>query len=254
MSSLANQRYQIIDVLRGSAIALMFIYHFCYDIHYFGHVTIQFNTDPFWISFRTLIVSLFLSVVGISLQVAHARHWQTRSFFKRLGWLAGAASLVSLSSYIMFPNSLIWFGILHFILVASVLGLLFLKLYWLNLVLGVSVILTYLNFQHPVFDLTALQWLGLGTFAPKTEDYVPIFPWFGVVLIGLFLGRYFFLRVSHESAKGDSLGPDSLGSWHSPHPVFTTLALAGQHSLIIYLIHQPIFMGLIYVVTELLRA
>lgn len=243
MSSPVTNRYFLIDVLRGAAIGLMFIYHFCFDLNYFGHLQIRFNSEPFWINFRTLIVSLFLGVVGISLQLAHARHWQPNAYFRRLGWLFGAAMLVSLSSYLMYPNSMIWFGILHFITVASLLGLLFLKFYYLNLVLGILIIFTHINFEHVLFEQPALQWIGLMTRRPLTEDYVPLFPWFGVVLIGMFMGGWI---------KSQQTVPTWLG-WQSSHPVVTTLAFGGRHSLLIYLIHQPIFIGTLYLITQLTR-
>lgn len=243
MSSTATNRYFLIDVLRGSAIGLMFIYHFCFDLNYFGHVRLDFNHQPFWLGFRALIVSLFLGVVGISLQLAHTRHWRARPFFQRLGLLVGAALLVSLSSYLIYPNSFIFFGILHFIAVASLLGLLFLKLYYLNLILGVLVISIGLTVSQPFFDQPALQWFGLVTHKPITEDYVPLLPWFGVVLIGMFLGRW---AVTQQPI------PAWL-QWQNEHFVSRTLAFGGKHGLLIYLLHQPILLGLLYLITRLVN-
>jgi len=230
-------------VLRGGAIALMIVYHFCFDLNYFGHVRLDFNHDPFWLGFRTLIVSLFLAVMGFSLQLSHAGHWRRRAFFIRLGWLVGAATLVSLSSYMMYPKSMIFFGILHFIAVASLLGLLFLKLFYLNLLLGAAIILLGVNFAHPWFDQPALQWLGLMTHKPITEDYVPVLPWFGVVLIGLFAAQWIARQPT----------PPNWIHWQSRHWLANTLSFGGRHSLIVYLLHQPILLGLLYLLTILSR-
>ena len=243
MTSQSIQRIPLIDLCRGSAIGLMFIYHFCFDLDYFGYFEFNFNHHPFWLSFRAIIVSLFLSVVGFSLYLAHARGLHQRAYLKRLGLLLGAAALVSLSSYVMYPKSWISFGILHFIAAASVLGLLFLRLGYLNLLLGIGIIVLTFSYEDPFFNQTALQWSGLGTRTPHTEDYVPIFPWFGVVLIGLFLA-WWLLRQQN---------PPSWLYWHSTHPAITTLRFAGRHSLLIYLLHQPVFLGLLYVVTQLLK-
>ena len=243
MTNTFIQRIPLIDLCRGSAIALMFIYHFCFDLDYFGYVQFDFNHHLFWLSFRAVIVSLFLSMVGFSLYLAHARGWRRKPYLKRLGLLLGAAALVSLSSYSMYPKSWIFFGILHFIAVASVLGLLFLRLAYLNLVLGVAIIVITFNYEHPIFNQAAMQWLGLGTETPFTEDYVPLFPWFGVVLIGLFLA-WWLQQWSN---------PPAWLYWHSSHPVVTTLRFAGRHSLIIYLLHQPLLLGLLYVITQVLK-
>ncbi|MDH5180544.1 MAG: DUF1624 domain-containing protein [Gammaproteobacteria bacterium] len=243
MSSSATQRLLPVDLLRGGAIVLMFIYHFCFDLNYFGYVAFRFNTDPAWINFRILIVSLFLFTVGISLQLAHGRQWRPDAFYRRLALVAGAALLVSLSSYTMYPKTMIWFGILHFIALAGLLGLLLLRFYYLNLLLGVLVILAFHNLEHPFFDQPALQWVGLMTRRPQTEDYVPLIPWLAPMLFGLFAGRWIINQTT-------------LPGWltfRSTHPVLTTLAFGGRHSLLIYLLHQPIFLGMLYLVSRVIK-
>lgn len=239
----STQRYDLVDVLRGFAIALMFIYHFCFDLDYFKFAEFDFNTHPFWLNFRSLIVSLFLCTVGISLHLATAKGLKPRRFRRRLLLLIVYASAISLVSYLMYKDSMIFFGILHFIAVASVLGLLFVRFYWANLVFG-SVIITLGNtFQHGLFDTPTLQWVGLMTHKPLTEDYVPLFPWFGVVLVGLFLGKLIF----QHKVKSFSL----INNWQGRDPVSQTLAFGGRYALHIYILHQPIFMGILFVVTQL---
>lgn len=228
-------RKQVFDLLRGVAIALMVVYHFCFDLNYHGFTHFDFNHDPFWLSFRAGILSLFLGLVGISLVFATASGFRPAPYFRRLAWLAGAAALVSLSSSMLFPESWIFFGVLHFILVASLLGLLFLRFYWLNLGLGALLLLLGNSLRLPFFDQPAWQWIGLMTHKPITEDYVPLLPWFGVVLIGLFLGR---LALNSERDR-------RLGAWHSARPLPRLLALAGRHGLPIYLAHQPLLLGLL---------
>lgn len=231
-----TSRYAFIDALRGTAILMMFVYHFSFDLNYFGYLQANFYQDPFWINFRILIVSTFLAVVGISLYLAHHKSFRPGKFMRRLLILLGCALLVSLSSYIMFPRSMIFFGILHFIALASVLALPFLRLYWLNLIIGLGLIVLGTRFEHRIFDQPALQWLGMMTHKPITEDYVPLFPWFGVVLLGMFLARW-GQRQQHfalfSQPQADSIA-------------LRGLRLAGRHSLLIYMLHQPIFIGLIY--------
>jgi len=243
MSTQNTQRIILIDLLRGLAIAMMFIYHFCFDLDYFDYVSIQFSRDPFWLNFRALIVSLFLGLVGFSLYLAHQGHWNRRNWLKRFGWLVLASLGVSLSSYLMYPKSFIFFGILHFIAVASLLGLLFLRLGYLNLLLGAGILLIGNYYSHPFFNQAGWQWFGLMTQKPITEDYVPLFPWFGMVLIGL--GLAYWTKNSHLF--------DKLLYWQNSHVIVSGLRFAGRHSLLIYLIHQPIFLGLLYLITELIR-
>ncbi len=237
----AASRKQVFDVLRGVAIVLMVAYHFCFDLNYHGYTRFDFNHDPFWLSFRAGILSLFLGLVGVSLVLATVSGFRPAPYFRRLAWLAGAAAVVSLSSFMMFPASWIFFGVLHFILVASLLGLLFLRFYWFNLGLGALLLLAGNTLQLPFFDQPAWQWIGLMTHKPITEDYVPLLPWFGVVLIGLFLGK-----LAQSSAGGRRLS-----GWHSERPPARLLALAGRHSLPIYLAHQPLLLGLLWAVGAL---
>lgn len=238
-----KQRIILIDLLRGLAIALMFIYHFCFDLDYFGYISAEFNRDPFWLNFRTLIVSLFLGVAGFSLYLAHHTQWRMQAWLKRFGWLVLAALAVSLSSYLMYPRTFIFFGILHFIALASLLGLFFIHLGYINLLLGSIVLIIGNHYSHSFFNQAAWQWVGLMTHKPATEDYVPLFPWFGMVLIGL--------GLAHWAKNNQKI--TNLLHWQNHHPAVTTLGFAGRHSLLIYLLHQPVFLGLLYLVTKLIR-
>ena len=235
----SRQRYMIIDVLRGLAIAMMFHYHFSFDLNHFGFIVEDFYRDPFWLYYRSLIVSLFLGLVGVSLSLATRNGFKPKPYFRRLGMLLGFAALVSIGSYIQFADRFIFFGILHFIAVASVLGLIFVRFYWTNFILGTTLVILGNVFQHPSFNHPLLQWLGMMTHKPFTEDYVPLLPWFGVVLLGIFIGKLVFEK--HPQAW--------LLNWRSTDPLSRTLSFAGRHSLIIYMLHQPVFMGLLYLLS-----
>ena len=244
-------RYSSVDAARGTAIVLMFVYHFMFDLHYYKIVTIDFNNDPVWLGLRTLIVGLFLGVMGISLHLATANGLNQRAYVRRLLQVAGCAALVSASSYMMFPKSMIFFGILHFIAAASVLGLLFYRGFLINLCAGVALIILGLTVQHPWFDQPGWQWIGLMTHKPITEDYVPLLPWFGVVLLGLFVGKWIFPSPPLNGLAGTlsglsaSLGKN-LAQWQGKTRFSRLLAFGGRHSLPIYMLHQPVFLAVLY--------
>lgn len=236
-----TQRYQRIDILRGIAIVLMVIYHFCYDLTYFKFLHLDFYHDPFWINFRILIVSLFVGLVGVSLVLATQNGINLRRYARRLGWLVLLSLAITVMSYFMFPGRMIVFGILHFIAFASVAGLLFVRLYVPSLILGIGIILLDLLYQHEFFDQYWIHWLGLTVHRPAAEDYVSVIPWFGVVLIGIFIGQTILRNESLQS----------LLSVHSDHPVMRGLAFAGRHSLLIYILHQPILFAILWPVAAL---
>ncbi|MGZ3692099.1 MAG: heparan-alpha-glucosaminide N-acetyltransferase [Pseudobdellovibrio sp.] len=106
-------RFDRIDALRGLAIVWMTIFHFCFDLSNFGYLKANFYDDPFWTNQRTCIVSLFLFCAGLGQAVAVSKELSWARFFKRWRQIVGASLLVSAGSYFVFPNSFIYFGILH---------------------------------------------------------------------------------------------------------------------------------------------
>lgn len=231
-------RYMVVDMLRGFALLIMFGYHFCFDLRMFGALSGDFNKDLFWLGYRAVIVSLFLVTMGMSLTLATSKGLRRKPFLRRAGIIAACALVVSAASWVMFPKTVIFFGVLHFIVVASFLGLAFRRFLWPNLVLGAGVIVLGVCWSHPIFDLKGLQWVGLMTRKPVTEDYVPLIPWFGVVLVGMFLAGLVYGRGR----------PPAWAAKEYTGRASRLLALMGRHSLLLYMAHQPVFMGVLWVV------
>lgn len=235
-----KNHFDILDVSRGFAIFLMFIYHFSFDLDYYGFIQQNFTQDEFWINFRTLIVFFFLLIMGISLYLSSYRGLSKKRFLQRLYLLIFYSALVSLSSWVMYPKSMIFFGILHFITLSSVLGLLFVRLGKINIALGLFLILIPQSFNHTFFDQAYMQWFGLMTKLPITVDYVPMLPWFGVVLIGMYIGQVFAQQPTKSFIK----------NWRAVNSSSKILALAGRYSLHIYMLHQPLFLGILYIISQ----
>ena len=229
-------RFDLVDALRGFAVAQMLVFHFCFLLREFSLGFVDFYYSPFWLNFRTLIVIQFLLIVGVSLKIATDGGIKRRSYFGRLVQLFVYAGIVSLTTYLMEPGRVVIFGILQFILVASILGLIFVRWSWPNLLIGGGMVLLALNYSNPQFNQESLFWIGLMTRAPVTLDYVPLLPWFGVVVIGIYLGQ---LVISSAHFR-------VIRQWANKDPVSRLLALIGRHSLNIYMAHVPIFFVFIY--------
>ena len=219
-----------LDALRGLAIVWMTIFHFSFDLRHFGFTHADFYRDPFWTGQRTAIVSLFLLCAGAGQAVAMAQRQSWPRFWRRWAQVAGCALLVSAGSWFMFPKSFISFGVLH----GMTVMLLILRLAGPRLsvaaalVLGLAALLLPLGFQHPAFDSRWLNWVGLATHKPITEDYVPVLPWLGVMLWG-------FALICWRPGLLQGALPKPL------HP----LAFLGRWSLSFYMLHQPILIGLL---------
>jgi uncharacterized membrane protein len=233
-------RFDRLDVLRAVAIVWMAAYHFCYDLNHFGFIQERFLSDPFWTTQRTAIVSLFLFCAGLGQAVAWQQGQGWPSFWRRWAQVAGCALLVSAGSYLMFPRSFIYFGVLHGIAVMLIVTRLTAgwgRWLWL---LGLLAIALPQFVQHPFFDTRWTNWVGLVTRKPVTEDYVPLLPWLGVMWWGLAAGQWVLAQRPTWFTGGV---PRALAP----------LAVLGRWSLSFYMLHQPVFIGVLAGVVWLLR-
>ncbi|HWP19830.1 MAG TPA: heparan-alpha-glucosaminide N-acetyltransferase [Burkholderiaceae bacterium] len=234
-------RYDRLDLVRALAIVWMAAYHFCFDLNHFRLIDPQdFYRDPFWTWQRTCIVSLFLFCAGMGQAVAWRQRQQWPRFWRRWAQIAACAALVSLGSYLMFPRSFIYFGVLHGIAVMLVLVRLTAPWgRWLWLA-GLAAIVLPQFVQHPFFDSRWTNWTGLVTRKPITEDYVPLLPWLGVMWWGMAAGQWVLAHRPHwvTGAIPRSAAP---------------LATLGRWSLSFYMLHQPVLIGLILAYLQLAR-
>ena len=141
------------------------------------------------------------------------------------------------ASYAIDANEPILFGILHCIAVASLIAALFVAAPpWAALVVGASA--SRRRSLTPARRSTRRRWSGSGSepTAPATLDWRPLLPWAGVVLIGLGLAQ----------AAAPRLADWRWTAWRPRRWPGRAAAFAGRHSLVIYLVHQPILFGLLW--------
>lgn len=237
-----SPRHDAVDALRGLAMVWMTVFHFCFDLAHFGMWPQDFRTDPFWTVQRTAIVSLFLLCAGLGQAVALHQGQGWSRFWRRWTQVVGCAALVTVGSAVMFPQSFIYFGVLHGIAVMLVVARLTARWgRWLWLAGAIAMVLPPLA-QHllsgggaelaPAFNSRALNWLGLVSRKPFTEDYVPVFPWMGVLWCGVAGGQWVLARRPHWLRWALPAGGRSL-------------AVLGRWSLSYYMLHQPVLLGIL---------
>ena len=234
-------RLPVVDVARGVALLAMVVYHLSWDLAYARFVPWDVSGDPLWRGFAAAIAGSFLLLSGLSLVLAAERSPGLEGPLRRIGKLALAAAAVSLATYLVFPDSFVFFGILHMIAVGSLLGLPLRRApVPLLLALAAFVLILPQVARSPAFDHPAFWPLGLSATIPPANDYVPVFPWFAPILVGMSLGR---LVVSGAIR----LPAVNAGRW--PARAF---AVAGRWSLVIYLLHQPLLFGAVDGLSRLL--
>lgn len=242
MSALVGGRFDRVDALRGVAMLWMTAFHFCFDLSHLGYGFLEFRTDPFWTWQRTGIVSLFIFCAGLGQAIAAYRGQSWERFGKRWAQIAGCALLVTAGSVAIFPRSFIYFGVLHGMAVMLLIARCSVGCrQWLWPMGGVALVLPWLAqwaLSGPlqpwagVFNAPFLNWLGLVSLKPYTEDYVPLLPWLGVMWWGLAAGQWL---LAHQRNWLQAGLPG----------VLRPLALLGRWSLSYYMLHQPVLLGML---------
>lgn len=233
LSKTRNPRVNEVDILRGMAIVLMVIFHFCYNLAAFDWLDISTNKDIEWRVFRAVIVSGFLLAVGMSSYLVYSKHVNLIKLSKTVVKLIAVALLLTVGSLFMYPNAWVYFGIIHFIAVALPISVIFARFPTVALIIGVTCLGAYhLDWisMRPIW-LWSVEHLSIPR---KTTDLVSFIPWISPVLIGIYL--------MHKSLFNIKI---------SENVISNKLAFLGRHSLAIYLIHQPIMYGAMLAISKL---
>ena len=232
-------RFPEIDATRGIAILMMIVFHTVFDISFFKIAPVNVSTG-FWRCFAMATASLFLLLVGTSLVVSHARSAADLSglalikkFLHRGAGIFALGLLITLVTWLYLHEEFIIFGILHLIGVSVMLSPFFFRFGKYNILLGILCIAAGFfigTFQGPVWLLP----LGVVPASFTSVDYTPLIPWFGAVLAGMGIGEFLY-----------SGGIRRFSMPHLPHLLVQLCAFLGRHSLVIYLVHQPVIILLL---------
>jgi uncharacterized membrane protein len=232
----ATERIWEIDFLRGLSIILVVGYHLLYDLGEYVGIErfLGFSTNlttVAWTVAQRFFAGLFIVLSGVSGTL-------TRSNVRRGLRLLAVALVITAATFLYDPSFTVWFGILHLLAVSMLIyGAAFEKAKAVACAIGGAVVLG-LAAALPVLRkglAVDFHWLlPLGIPGPEFSsfDYFPLIPWLGIFLIGAALGK------SVYASKRSFL------SWRLPQTLFNA---AGRHSLIIYIAHQPVIMGVLYI-------
>lgn len=205
----------------------MIFFHLIYDLNYYYHIPVRYDSG-FIYYLGKAAASMFIFISGISCTL-------TRNNVKKGVILIFWALLVTAVTYVAVPGSNIFFGILHLLAVSTLLFPIFSRINpYLLLPLGTIIIISYLFTAKITMPNNFLLPLGLLGENFSSVDYYPLLPWFGPFLYGIALGK-----LKYKERK-------SLFPFKPSGKNF--LDLLGQHSLTIYLLHQPILLVMLYTI------
>ncbi|MFO7773685.1 MAG: heparan-alpha-glucosaminide N-acetyltransferase [Dehalococcoidia bacterium] len=235
-----HKRFWEIDLLRTVVVVMMVTFHALYLLNY---LNIQNTGVPgpyhgFWWWIARAIVASFTFLAGVSLTISHSRSKKRSGFVLRGLKIFAWAMVITLLTWLIAPNEYVRFGILHFFGIAFMLGPLFLRFRFINLVLGAALLAAgiYLQEQRVLVDFPWLLWLGLMPHGFRTLDYSPLLPWFGLFLVGMFCGKMLYpggKRIFSIRDFNDS--------------VTSTLTFPGRHPLVMYIAQWPAIIGVLLV-------
>ncbi len=237
------ERWPALDAVRGYAMIGMVAYHIVWNLGYFEFVPRSVLRSVQFHAFGHAVAAAFVALAGIGLTLAARDGLRLARALRRIGTIGLAAAAVSVVTYLSHPESFIFFGILHLLALSSLVSLpfLFVPAALVLLVAAIALLLPLADFA-PVFDEPILLWLGLGEVMPRTNDWRPFLPWFGVMLAGMLLGRAILARGL----------PFGMETWQPRNAASKLLAFSGRHTLLIYLVHQPILFPLFFAVATLM--
>lgn len=225
-----RRRIDVLDAWRTLAIALMIVYHFLYDLYIFGVLSAaQLFFAPLNILERFICCS-FILLAGASARFSrnNLRH----------GLIVLAAGLV-VEIGAAVAGQTIRFGVLM-LLGSSMVLYHFLGKYlqkWQPVDLTVTCIGLYIftDWWTGVTPVSAGWLYPLGLTSPGfySADYFPLLPWFFLFLIGTVLGGW---CLEHRENRLLTVSLPKALTW------------PGRHSLIIYVLHQPVLYGISYLI------
>lgn len=212
-----------IEYLRVLAIFLMIGYHVAFDLKTFAGWDISFSSG-FWYWYGKL-ASIFLFVSGIS--SGFSRRSTVKKGIKLL--LIGLA--ISGVTYFVLGDAYVRFGVLHFLGSCLLLHPLLKRLNPLLLVVLAAAIFLA---EKPLAAISVqtgwLLPLGISYAGFSSADYFPLVPYLGVYILGIVAYKLYYY-------KGQSAFSFDLNNKY--------VTAISRRSLAIYILHQPLLIGII---------
>lgn len=213
-------RVDELDSLRATALVLMLVLNFVTDLNHFGLMNTETGDQWWWLA--RITASLFVGISGVSYFLAHRLEYDFTKTSGRTKRLIFWAFVITIITYIFEPSAYVRFGVLHLLALASIVA--FPVARKPEFALGIGLILLII----PLSSNSNLVWIGLSE-TVIAVDYFPLNPWLGIFFLGLALAS----RIYPEGKPLTEIQWPEKWLWF------------GRNTLTIYVIHQPILIGLL---------
>ncbi len=234
-------RYALLDELRGLDLVSMMLYHACWDLVFLFDVNMRWYAGTPGRLWQQTICWVFILLSGFCAPFG-------RYMLRRGTVVFGAGAVVTLATLVFMPEGRVIFGVLTFLGAAMLLtGVLEPLLKKVMPAVGLAVSAVLFAVCYPV----GLGWVGLGgwklmlpqslyanyftaffCFYPDwfySADYFGLLPWLFLFWAGYYL---------HKAVGRRRMEP-------LRRPVCPALGWMGRHSLLLYLLHQPVIYGVL---------
>ncbi len=227
-------RYTFIDALRGFALINMILYHALWDVNYIFGVKIAWYTSNIGYAWQQMICCTFIFVSGLCFPLG--KHKLKRGLITLI-----CSAIISIVTAVFMPQNTILFGVLSLIGSSIIITIPLKKLFnkvncYIGFVAFLVLFVILKSFrEYPRWLYANLFTAYLG-FAPSdftSADYFPLIPW-----IFLFVAGYF----AHSIFKKHNLMPLLTKTKCKPLEWF------GRHSLVVYMLHQPVIYVLLSII------
>ena len=212
-----------VDALRGIAVVLMVVYHFFFDLNFLGVATVILGSPAFILLQRTVAV-LFITIAGITLALSNPTFEKAKY---RAFQLAVIACLITVATMVYPGKGAIVFGIIHFLAVSIILGYFLLPLGKKNYFVAAAVFCLWLLVRGLPISSPSLIWAGFPPAGFYSLDYFPLLPWFALIPFGIAIGKSVFSKARRAN----------------PPAQLSQICFLGRHALAIYIVHQPVIIG-----------
>jgi uncharacterized membrane protein len=229
MRKVNKDRIWEIDMARGILVIIMIIFHILFNLEYFYEMPVNYS-QGYINMLGSIGASIFILISGIST-------FFSRNSFRRGLLVFSVAIFINLATYIFNSEEYIVFGILHLISICMLISPVLKKLnkFWLLILMAVLILIS-IALSNVKVDNNYFFMFGLTNEDFTSLDYYPLLPWSLFFVAGIFLGK-----TIYRDKK--SIFPFQVKD--------NFISLLGRHSLVIYVVHQPVILAIMSLIFKL---